>query len=176
MISNTFLRTMSRYNSWQNSALFSAADKLNDAMRKEDRGVYWKSIHGTLSHIYWADRIWLSRFDLVDPPGIAQTQSASFVEDWDQLWQERKDLDDVLVNWCDQYEHGVIKGNLGWYSGSVQRDVEAPLSVVFVHFFNHQTHHRGQAHALITAAGEKTGDTDLFLMPQELWPLSKPRS
>jgi uncharacterized damage-inducible protein DinB len=33
-----------------------------------------------------------------------------------------------------------------------------------MHVFNHQTHHRGQAHALITAAGESTDDTDLFLM------------
>jgi uncharacterized damage-inducible protein DinB len=39
-----------------------------------------------------------------------------------------------------------------------------PRSFLVTHFFNHQTHHRGQAHALITACGEKTGDTDLFLL------------
>lgn len=173
MISNTFLRTMSRYNRWQNSALFSAADNLDDAMRREERGAFWKSIHGTLSHIYWADCIWMSRFDLVDAPGVPQAKSASFVQDWDQLRQKRQELDDVLVSWCDQYEHGLIRGKLSWFSGSVQRDVDAPLSVVFVHFFNHQTHHRGQAHALVTAAGQKTVDTDLFLMPEALWPPSE---
>jgi len=42
--------------------------------------------------------------------------------------------------------------------------------VVLVHMFNHQTHHRGQAHALLTAAGEKTGDTDLaFILPLSIW-------
>ena len=35
---------------------------------------------------------------------------------------------------------------------------------LLMHFFNHQTHHRGQAHTMITAAKEKTGDTDLFLL------------
>jgi uncharacterized damage-inducible protein DinB len=53
---------------------------------------------------------------------------------------------------------------MGWFSASVQRDLRHPRSFLVTHFFNHQTHHRGQAHALITACGEKTGDTDLFLV------------
>lgn len=74
------------------------------------------------------------------------------------------------MDWCDRYPAGPVTGSLSWYSGSLGRQVEAPLPVVLTHFFNHQTHHRGQAHALITAAGAKTVDTDLFLMPRELWP------
>ena len=51
-----------------------------------------------------------------------------------------------------------------WFSGSTQREMRMPRGLLVTHFFNHQTHHRGQAHALITAAGEQTGDTDLFLV------------
>jgi hypothetical protein len=49
----------------------------------------------------------------------------------------------------------------GWYSAAMQRDVTRPRVVLVTHFFNHQTHHRGQAHALLTGFGAKTGDTDL---------------
>jgi uncharacterized damage-inducible protein DinB len=49
-------------------------------------------------------------------------------------------------------------------SGAAGRELSMPASFLVVHFFNHQTHHRGQAHALITACGEKTGDTDLFMV------------
>jgi uncharacterized damage-inducible protein DinB len=51
-----------------------------------------------------------------------------------------------------------------WFSGSAGRDLQRPRGVVVTHFFNHQTHHRGQVHAMLTAAGETTGDTDLFLI------------
>ncbi len=51
-----------------------------------------------------------------------------------------------------------------WFSSSVQKELRSPRSFLVTHFFNHQTHHRGQAHALITACGEQTGDTDLFLV------------
>lgn len=71
MISNGFLRSMGRYGRWQNAALFAAADTLSDAERRRDRGAFWGSIHGTFSHLYWADRIWLSRFDLVEAPDVA---------------------------------------------------------------------------------------------------------
>ena len=132
----------------------------------------FNSIHGTLSHLYWADRIWLSRFDLCEPPDVPNPRSGSFVADFDALQAKRQELDGVLINWCDGYEAGPVKGSLTWYSGAIGREAQAPLSVILTHFFNHQTHHRGQVHAMLTAAGAKPEDTDLFLMPRELWPAS----
>jgi uncharacterized damage-inducible protein DinB len=152
--------------------LFGAAGTLPDDERRQDRGAFWQSIHGTLVHIYWADCIWLSRFDLTERPDVPQRESSLFVHDFDDLKTKRRLLDNLLVDWSDNCRKGPIEGKLKWFSGSIQRDAEAPLSVVLTHFFNHQTHHRGQAHALITAAGARTADTDLFLMPIELWPQS----
>jgi uncharacterized damage-inducible protein DinB len=54
-----------------------------------------------------------------------------------------------------------LAGELVWFSMSLQRELRQPIGLLVTHFFNHQTHHRGQAHAMITAAGERTGDTDL---------------
>lgn len=170
MITHSYLRTMSRYNRWQNGETFTAASSLSDEMRREKRGAFWQSIHGTLSHIYWADRIWLSRFDLTEPPSVPLKESDKFVEDFDELAKHRIDLDDLLVRWCDDYQEGAIIGDLEWFSGAANKNVKAPLAVVLSHFFNHQTHHRGQVSAMLTAAGCETADTDLFLMPAELWP------
>ena len=170
MITNAYLQSMARYNRWQNQNLFCAAKGLSEEERQQDRGAFFGSIHGTLSHIYWADRIWLSRFDLCEPPGVPSAQSSQFVEDFEELTVERAKLDETLIEFCDAYGKGPVTGSLEWYSGAIGAEAKAPLSIIFAHFFNHQTHHRGQVHAMLTAAGAKPQDTDLFLMPPELWP------
>jgi len=172
MIDNEYLRVMSRYNNWQNEEVFLAADALSDDQRNNDNKAFWGSIIGTLSHIYWADQIWLSRFDIIDAPSVGIKESASYISDWDALKSKRKTLDTIMIDFCDSYEKGAIVGNLKFFSGALQKNVETPLPIVFAHFFNHQTHHRGQTNALLSKYGAKTGDTDLFLMPKNLWPTS----
>ena len=170
LISHEYLRVLSRYNRWQNDVLYRAADSLDDAARRQDRGAFWGSIHGTWSHLYWADRIWLSRIELVERPDVPLGESARFIADWAELGDKRRQLDDLLVDWCDRYPSGPVNGTLTWYSGAAKREVTAPLSVLLPHLFNHHTHHRGQVHAMLTVAGATTEDTDLFLMPPALWP------
>jgi uncharacterized damage-inducible protein DinB len=60
MISPGYAQTMARYNRWQNRSLFAAADGLSDEERRRDRGAFFKSIHGTLNHILWADSMWMA--------------------------------------------------------------------------------------------------------------------
>ncbi len=169
MATGQFLRMMARYNRWQNESLFGAAQSLSDDARRQTRGAFWGSIHGTLSHIYWADRIWLSRFDAADAPGVPLSDSGIFETDWNTLSAKRRALDAVILNWTASYPDGPISGSLSWYSGAAGRDVTAPLAVVLPHIFNHQTHHRGQVHAMLTVAGATPADTDIFLMPTEMW-------
>lgn len=170
MITASYLRVMARYNRWQNGAVYGAAARLTDAARTKDCGAFFGSIQGTLSHICWADRIWLSRFNLIAAPAVPQRESARYVEQFDALTKLRRELDEVLIGFCDTYDKGPVMGDLTWFSGSTMTEATAPLSMIFTHLFNHQTHHRGQVHAMLTSAGESTGDTDLFLMPRELWP------
>ncbi len=167
MISNQYLRMMSCYNRWQNQWMYSAAEQLSDGERQENRSGFWGSIESTLCHIYWGDRIWFSRFDLVDPPGVPIGESSTFVSDWRKLTEDREQLDNLVMQWSDDFEEGPILGSLEWFSGAANKDMKAPLSMVLPHIFNHQTHHRGQVHAMLTAAGAPTQDTDLFLMPEE---------
>jgi uncharacterized damage-inducible protein DinB len=161
MITPAFAQTMAAYNAELNRRVYGAALRLPDGVRREDGGVFWKSIHGTLSHIYWADQMWLSRLGAAQKPKVALKDSATLVDDFDQLWRERQAFDQTLIAWADRLQQADIDGDLAWFSGAIQRDVIKPKGLVITHIFNHQTHHRGQVHALITRFGESTGDTDL---------------
>ena len=166
MISPAFARTMAAYNSEMNRRMFGASARLSDEERRADRGAFWFSIHGTLNHVLWADRTWMSRFGVCEGPGIAIKDSATMVADFDDLWTQRRDADGLLADWAAELGPDAFEGELSWYSGALGRDVTKPKAIVVMQIFNHQTHHRGQVHALLTRAGETTGDTDLpFVLP-----------
>lgn len=168
LVSPRFVRTMAAYNAEMNTRLYDATARLPDAARREMRGAFWGSIHGTLNHILWADRTWMSRFDGWEPPKVTQKDSASLIADFDELHRERGRADAKIVSWAGKVDEAWIAADQTWFSGALGREITMPRGPLMMHFFNHQTHHRGQAHAMITAAGEKTGDTDIFLMQQVL--------
>ena len=164
MVDPGYVRTMAAYNAEMNRRLYEAAWRIPDAERRQDRGAFWGSLHGTLCHVLWGDRMWMSRFNGWEKPAVIQKESAALIEDFDELRHQRV-LDDKRISaWADRVTPGWLAEDMGWFSASVQRDLRHPRGFLVTHFFNHQTHHRGQAHALITACGEKTGDTDLFLV------------
>ena len=63
-----------------------------------------------------------------------------------------------------------LNGSLGWYSGAVQADIVRPRWALVIQLFNPGTHHRGQVHGMLTAAGARPGDTDVPFMPDEDYP------
>ena len=164
MITPSYCRTMAAYNSEMNRRLYAAAGRLPDEERRRDRGAFWGNLHGTLVHILWGDGQWMSRFDGWDRPETPIKQSSHMVEDFAELSAKRVEADARIEKWAAQVDDGWLNSNMTWFSGAANREVTAPNRLLVTHFFNHQTHHRGQAHALITAAGEKTEDTDLFLV------------
>ena len=86
------------------------------------------------------------------------------IADFGELHRARVEADAKISDWAARVTDGWLAEEQVWLSASVQRELRQPRSLLVTHFFNHQTHHRGQAHALITAAGEQTGDTNLFLL------------
>lgn len=161
MVSPAWCRMMAAYNAEMNRRLYAAADTLDDATRRADGGAFWGSIHGTLSHLLWGDTTWMSRFDGWKPPGVAMKDSPRLVPDWDALRAARVAADARIADWTGRLDDAWLAGTLTWFSGALGREVTRPHWMLVGHFFNHQTHHRGQAHALITRAGAATGDTDL---------------
>jgi len=165
MIDVAYVQRMARYNRWQNENLYGVADALSDDERRRARGAFFGSIHATLNHLLWADRIWMSRLAGTPPPpkgGIPE--SVSQVDDWSDLKPERMALDGVMVDWADRIDAATLAGELTWFSNAIKAEVSKPRWILVTHMFNHQTHHRGQVHCMLTQAGGKPGDTDLFLL------------
>lgn len=164
MIDRAYLRLMAGYNAEMNRRFYAAAAGLSEAQRTADAGAFWGSIHGTLSHLVWADEMWLSRFTGAPKPAAALKESGAYITDFEELRRRRMALDGDISAWADGLDDAWLAGDLAWFSGAAGREMKSPRATIVVHFFNHQTHHRGQVHALLTRAGAKTGDTDLWLV------------
>ena len=97
MITTDYVGTMSRYATWQNESVFGAADSLDEAARREDRGAFFGSIHATLNHLMWGDQIWMSRFaDAPSPQASTIPESVNQIEDWQVLKTEQIAFDGVI--------------------------------------------------------------------------------
>jgi uncharacterized damage-inducible protein DinB len=162
MITPAYARTMALYNRWQNENLYGTADRLTDAARKQERGAFFGSIHGTLNHLLFGDQIWMSRFAGTPRPKAAGIpDSVSMYESWDDLKRERRAFDEVIIGWADKLDPAWLEGDLTWFSGAANREVSMNKNLLIAHMFNHQTHHRGQVHCMLTQCGLKPGATDL---------------
>jgi len=167
MISPEYVRVMSRYNRWQNKSLYGAADTLDTADRTRDRGAFFGSIQRTLGHLLWGDTIWMSRFDGWEAPAGSIAESPLMVLDWAALKTARAQADARIVDWGERVLAQDLAGDLTWYSGAMGRELTKPRALLVMQLFNHQTHHRGQVHAMLTAAGARPDDTDLPFMPED---------
>ncbi|WAC45731.1 DinB family protein [Pseudomonas sp. SL4(2022)] len=170
---------LARYNAWMNDKLYAAAGKLSPQALSEDRGAFFPSILGTLNHIAVGDIIWLKRF--AEHPACAELRKA--MDDLQQpvaldqllfdtlasLQTLRSRLDGHISDWVaaltePDLEHGLAYGNM--------KGVPAhrPYASLMLHFFNHQTHHRGQASTLLFQAGQDIGMTDLLALIADVAP------
>jgi len=166
MIDLGYVQDMARYNRWQNGNLYGVAEPLGDAERRRDRGAFFGSIHATLSHLLWADRIWMSRLAGMPRPEGGIPESVSLYSDWNELKRTRATFDAVMVDWADGLDAASLDGELTWYSGAIKAELRKPIWLLVTHMFNHQTHHRGQVHCMLTQAGGKPHATDLPALPE----------
>lgn len=167
MITPEYCQMMARYNAWQNSQVKATAERLTEADLRADRGAFFKSIMGTLNHLLWGDLLWMARFDGGTLPQAGITDSVALMPTLAVWGAERHRADSRIQQWAEKLGADDLTGDLSWFSGAQNRDVTKPRAQCITHFFNHQTHHRGQIHAMLTAAGQNVGDTDLVFMPEE---------
>lgn len=167
MIEAGYAQTMARYNAWQNHAVFQAAAQLDGSELQRDRGAFWGGIEGTLSHALWGDMIWIARFDGRQAPA-ADLKGSGTAYDWDKMMSLRPQMDARIAAWAWSAGPEDFAGDLTWYSGAAGAEKTMPRALCIMQMFNHQTHHRGQVHVMLTAAGVRTADTDLPFMPLEV--------
>ena len=166
MITPDYCRMMARYNAWQNDGLRKMIGEMDRGVLTEDRGAFWGSIFGTLNHALWGDQIWISRFDGGASTDVPLKESAEFMPTAAVWAAERFRMDARITLWAESVPAVDLVGELAWYSGAMGRDVTKPKPLCVVQMFNHQTHHRGQVHQMLTSLGLKPNDTDLPFMPE----------
>ena len=168
---------MAEYNKRMKANIYEASAKLPvDALRAH-RGAFFGSILGTLNHLIVTDTLWLTRFaghpashtalDPVQMLSVPTSLDQIISSDMQSLAQRRSLLDQIIIDWSKSLleldlEHVLVYTNIKGL-----RAQKNFFSLV-MHFFNHQTHHRGQTSTLLMQSSIDIGITDLLiLIPDE---------
>ncbi|MCG7392131.1 DinB family protein [Microvirga sp. ACRRW] len=156
---------MAAYNAWCNERIYGVAAQLSEANFKADRGAFFKSVSGTLNHLLAADRIWLKRFT---GEGDAPNRlDAILFATLPELERARRMEDARIVDYIEGLSEADIAGRLRYRTITNPVDIDQPLASTLVHFFNHQTHHRGQVHGLLTGFGLDAPVLDLIAFQRQ---------
>ena len=158
-----YFNIMARYNQWMNERIYGVCTDIPDDERKMDRGAFFKSIHGTLNHLLLADRLWLGRFK--KQPFSLRSLDQELYDEFDDLRAEREATDEEILEWTEDLSNAMLESQFSFTSIVNPGERTYPFSFVLMHFFNHQTHHRGQVSTLIKQAGFDVGETDLIWLP-----------
>jgi uncharacterized damage-inducible protein DinB len=156
---------MADYNAWANGRLYGMARQLPDEQYRRDVGAYFKSVHGTLNHIMVADLIWMHR--LTGAGDHPKNLNAIVFDDLPSLWSARQQLDQRIITCVNSLSDAQLEETWDYrtLNGTLQRQRRRET---LAHLFNHQTHHRGQAHMILTVLGVCEPDgLDLLLMQRE---------
>ncbi|MGE4337819.1 MAG: DinB family protein [Pigmentiphaga sp.] len=167
MMTPASAQLMARYNQWANDKLYRAASQLSEAEYRRPRGAFFGSIHGTFNHLLVADQIWMGRFSGVPFP--VERLDHELYADATELATARAEVDTAILAWAGQLTPSALESELRYISFTTRQDKRSPLGRAVLHFFNHQTHHRGQVTAMLSQAGVDYGVIDLVGME---WPPS----
>lgn len=153
--------SFARYNAWANRRLYEAAAGLTDEQYRADRGAFFRSMHGTLNHLLVTDRIWMQR---ITGAGDAPDRlDAILFEDFARLRVAREAEDRRIVEHVEGLTDAQLAGVIRYRRVSTPDVYEQALAPALAHLFNHQTHHRGHAHAILTGLVGRAPELDLLV-------------
>jgi uncharacterized damage-inducible protein DinB len=154
--------SLARYNKWANARLYGMASALPDEAYRRHVGAYFGSLHGTLNHLLTGDRIWMRR--LTGSGDHARELNAIAYDDLKSLHAARQAEDDRIIAVVGEFDEAAFERMWDYrtLNGTPQTQ---PLREILAHLFNHQAHHRGQAHAILTILGVSEPEPlDLLIM------------
>ena len=139
---------MARFNAWVNKRLYGCVAGLSDADYRLDRKAYFGSIHNTLNHLLVVDRTWTSRIRSVDH-GIESLDQILY-DDFDSLRAAREVEDAALIELVDGLSDEELRSPVSYRFMTGDGRHSSRRDHILITLFNHQTHHRGQIHAMLT--------------------------
>ena len=154
------------YNGWANYKLYHAAAELSVEDYNRDCSVAFTSMNGTLNHLLVTDEIWMDRFQGIT--GSAKQLESILHEGYWELLDARRAMDDRIINFCANLTEEALDKDFTYTPITTPEEVTQKLSPTLAHLFNHQTHHRGQAHALLTRLAGEAPSLDLIYYQREL--------
>ena len=153
------------YNEWANARLYAAVAELPDADYRADHGAFFKSVHGTLNHLLVGDRVWMQR---LTGEGDAPTSlDAILCDDLKSLRAARAEEDARIIAFVAGLSDADLARKVRYRTISRPAEIEQELGYALPHVFNHQTHHRGQVHGLLTRIAGDAPSLDLILYQRE---------
>jgi len=155
-----YFTMMAAYNKWANGRVYDAAAALDADEFTRDVSAFFKSMMGTLNHLLVTDRIWMRRFTSEGdaPRHLDEILHATLPE-----LRIARDLEDKRISdWIDALDESVFLGHFTYTPVTNPREVTQRLAPALVHLFNHQTHHRGHAHMILSVLGKEPPSLDLI--------------
>ena len=148
------------YNRWANELLYTAASDLSAEDYRRDCGAFFKSMQGTLNHILAGDRIWFNRF--TGEGDAPDRLDAVPFDDFSDLRAARVAEDNRIIKWVDSLDDDALESHFHYVPITDPTPVSQRLAPALSAIFNHQTHHRGQAHMILTVLGMEAPSMDLI--------------
>lgn len=163
MFPRNYYELMAEYNKWMDGKIYEKCAAIPDADRKKDMGAFFKSIHGTLNHIYYGDVSWIER--LRDDTYVPRQIGVDFFDDFDELRAAQEKLDAEILDWARSLTPEYLNAEYSYVSNVDKKERSLPRWMLAVNLFNHQTHHRGQITTLMKQLGVDPGTTDIPWLP-----------
>lgn len=168
----SYFRLLANYNQRMNDSLYDSASKLTERQLAENKGAYFGSIIGTLNHILVGDTIWLKRFsehpaklsslEYVQSLDNPSALDVVLYEDFYELSRIRRLVDAMIIQFVRELSDNLIASPITYKTMRGEKHTKL-FGHVILHFFNHQTHHRGQVSNLLSQMGHDVGITDLLV-------------
>jgi len=160
------LPLMARFNQWVNGHIYESVAQLGDDEYRKDRGAFFGSIHNTLNHLLVVDRLWSGRIRGVDSHIESLTQI--LCDDFEMLREARVVEDARLIELVDGLSERQLERPVPYRRMIGTGMAEARAGHILITLFNHQTHHRGQVHTMLTQSGITPPDIDVLFYLDEV--------
>jgi uncharacterized damage-inducible protein DinB len=160
------LPLMARFNAWVNERLYDSVAALPEAVYREERGAFFGSVHRTLNHILVVDRLWTGRIEGEDR-GVRSLDQILF-DDFESLRAARREEDRRLIALVDGLGQARLDAPVRYTRIIGEGEEEVRCGHILITLYNHQTHHRGQVHALLTQSGIVPPPLDVVFFLDEI--------